>query len=926
MDQADKSAFRETALELVYSGSVTRINEEEKLYQKSISNSEISDILTDEIARLSVAFEKLGHEPITPNEKASLFHKLAQRAVEVGKKSVVLEGNESAKPWLMSADISWSRWKTYEALLLAEGKSRAVIDEHRLVIDRALDLAGDPHLGPRKVRKGLIMGNVQSGKTLNFIGLINKALDVGYHSIIVLGGHMIELRRQAQKRIDDGVINLSDLVESLESIDTKVHSLTDIENDFNAVTLRGKMNLASAPGVYVIKKNVSILKSVLAEIKSSADKDVLSKPMLLIDDEADYASINTKFDADEYSATNKRIRELLEGFETATYVGYTATPFANVFIPFKQTLSGEFDDDLFPSDFMIRMPTPKNYQGQDFFFPEDGELDAGPCRRLDYRQLDAWLPLKHKKDHEVNGLMPQLTEAMHHFVLSIAVRYLRGQTNAHNTMLVNVSRFNDVQKDVASELLDSLNNLINECRSYGGLGTREALLQSPRLKALHAAYQKDFAVANGQFSFDQVLKVLHVEIVKHGIEVELVNGLVKKRKGASGSLSYESHKELGYWVIAVGGLKLSRGLTLEGLTTSFFARNAMAYDTLTQMCRWFGYRDGYEDLPRLYLLRESWEHYCEVSNSIRQLDDELQTMRLVGGTPAQFGLRVQTSDTALMITAKNKLGTARSIDFTYRLWSADEKALRSKDDPSFTTGVKDKTFDFIDSLNRRCGPPTPLLNSSRAYHDVKYEELAKFINEVGIPMSGRQRRSEPLVTALLAMSRAGCDLPKVMIFSRAGSRPPAKNLRATRLSNGEAPPANLLVDLPDGDQLVGITKTMSEKSGEIFVPSVLVGDSDDLKLLYPSAVSNSSARNEYLTSPVLVIYFYRALLKNKGEAESGYRVSAEEQPINVGYIIHFPASETIGVSIPEMQTNQKYFVNEVFQEDMFDWDDATDEE
>ena len=134
MDQADKSAFRETALELVYSGSVTRINEEEKLYQKSISNSEISDILTDEIARLSVAFEKLGHEPITPNEKASLFHKLAQRAVEVGKKSVVLEGNESAKPWLMSADISWSRWKTYEALLLAEGKSRAVIDEHRLIV------------------------------------------------------------------------------------------------------------------------------------------------------------------------------------------------------------------------------------------------------------------------------------------------------------------------------------------------------------------------------------------------------------------------------------------------------------------------------------------------------------------------------------------------------------------------------------------------------------------------------------------------------------------------------------------------------------------------------------------------------------------------------------------------------------------------
>ena len=241
------------------------------------------------------------------------------------------------------------------------------------------------------------MGNVQSGKTLNFIGLINKALDVGYHSIIVLGGHMNELRRQAQSRIDDGVINLEDIVDAFETPELKVHSLTDENSDFNRRTIRGRLNLASAPGIYVIKKNVSILKTVLDEIQRSQDKSVLKLPMLLIDDEADYASINTKFDAEEYSSTNQRIRDLIDAFDTTTYVAYTATPFANVFIPYKQTLSGEFDDDLFPSDFMIRMPTPENYRGQEFFFPAEGELGSGPCRRIDPAELWSWLPLNTEK-------------------------------------------------------------------------------------------------------------------------------------------------------------------------------------------------------------------------------------------------------------------------------------------------------------------------------------------------------------------------------------------------------------------------------------------------------------------------------------------------------------------------------------------------
>lgn len=916
-------AYRETVTSQVYKACTQKINETEKFGQRAIEKGEIVEILDAEVKRISDIIERLGHQAVSLDEKNQIFQTLSLRGVEVGEESVVLEGKDAAKPWLRRSEIKWLKWNNYESMLLQEGKSRSVIDEHRLVIDRALDLAGNPKLGPRRPRKGLIMGNVQSGKTLNFIGLINKALDVGYHSIIVLGGHMNELRRQAQSRIDDGVINLEDIVDAFETPDLKVHSLTDENSDFNRRTIRGRINLASAPGIYVIKKNVSILKTVLEEIQRSQDKSVLKLPMLLIDDEADYASINTKFDADEYSSTNQRIRDLLDAFETTTYVAYTATPFANVFIPYKQTVSGDFDDDLFPSDFMIRMPTPENYRGQDFFFPAEGELGTGPCRRIDSAELWSWLPLKHKKDHEVIGLMPQLEEAVHHFVLAIAIRQLRGQANKHNTMLVNVSRFNDVQKTVAEELFQSVNNLINQCRSYGGLLPDLAIQQSPRLRSLRDLYAREFSSL--EFEFDQVLGVLHDDLVRHGIEIELVNGLLKKSALSNGSLSYETHEESGYWVIAVGGLKLSRGLTLEGLTTSFFARNAMAYDTLTQMCRWFGYRDGYEDVCRLYLLRESWEHYCEVSHSICELDDELKTMKLVGGTPAQFGLKVQTSDTALMITAKNKLGTARTMDFTYRLWAEEVKALRSRDNVKHTQHVMGRTLDFIDILNSDCVSLPCLSNGSRVFAEVSYSDLSKFLVDSRIPLSGRQRTVEPLASALSALDAADCAKPMVILFSRSDSQRPHTQISNVELKDGSHPSPLFKVPLRDGSSLNGITRTMSERDGEIFSPQVLIGDGNDLRLVFDGVETNAQARERYLKGPLLVIYFYRALLKKGEYAKDGYRLAAEEQPIHVGYCLHFPSKEAVKAYIPQMETNQKYLVNEVFQESL-DWGDAIEED
>ena len=907
--------FRGRVIARVIGSCMEDIAEFELLNEEQIRESQILEMLERHVVKYSQVLEARGVEGFTAAEQTEMRTRLCRRAVDVDHKAVVLsDERERAEPWIKLRRPEWIAWTNYRTQLEAEGKSLKVIAEHEEVIDRALDLAGDPMSGPRPLRKGLIMGNVQSGKTMNFIGLINKALDSGYHSIIILGGHMNELRRQAQERIDEGVIELDDADNSSKVSSVRPSAFTDTKNDLTKNTVRGRANLAASPGIYVIKKNVSILKTLIEEIEKSIDKSITSLPMLLIDDEADYASINTKYSDKTYTSTNWEIKRLLRLFSTATYVAYTATPFANVFIPFKDTVSGEFDDDLFPSDFIIRMPTPANYRGQDFYFPAVGELGVGPCREIDLKEMDQWLPVKHKKDHEIVGLTPQLREAVFSFLIAIAIRHLRGQENTHNTMLVNVSRFNDVQRDVAAELLDLKKNILSEIRAYGGLPAAEAIAQSPVLAEIGRLFQKEFDTSG--FSFSDVLNVFHSHVLEHGVEVELVNGLAKPESKEKGSLSYGSNKEHGLWVIAVGGLKLSRGLTLEGLTTSFFSRNALAYDTLTQMCRWFGYRDGYEDTCRLYLLRESYSHYCYVADSIRQLDKELVTMRLANATPAEFGLKVKSSDAALLITAKNKLGSAKEIDFKYRLWGDVIHGARAKEDADTSSRnlriLMDQVSEWVGS-SRDHRP----YRESHIFEGVSYESLIDLLRKLDIPRAGRHKNINPLLSALSAMSQKGVELPTTILFSRQ-SASTHRNIDQTFKKNGEPVEPEFKIPLGfDAPPVNGITRSMSLKNGELFSPNVLIGDSNDLSLLFGGDLQdNSEARARYLEAPVLVIYLYRAIVKDGDGETKRYRIANEESPVNVAYSLHFPSQKKLKVEVPEMDTDQKYYVNEVFQEEL----------
>ena len=389
-------------------------------------------------------------------------------------------------------------------------------------------------------------------------------------------------------------------------------------------------------------------------------------PLLLIDDEADNASINTRSNPNETTAINKAIRDLLALFRRSSYVGFTATPFANIFIDPTST-DEMLGDDLFPRDFIHLLEAPTNYVGMDRVFPptdpeqpEAGDAEAWDAGIRTIEDSDDWLPLDHKSD-VVPGPIPELLrEALRQFLLACALRDLRvrdrvdgHEKGIHRSMLVNVSRFTAIQNQVADHIHVELERIRDQVRLYGMLNAREAAARSPEIAMLQRVFDGEFARAG--FDWTEVLAFLHGAISP--IRVQPVN----QGTGAA-SLDYSVVKEPpGVRVIAVGGNSLSRGLTLEGLCVSYFLRNSKAYDTLLQMSRWFGYRDGYSALCRIWITAEAEGWYRHVTDATNELKRDFSRMRRQRATPAEFGLRVRTHPDTLLITARNKMATGINV-------------------------------------------------------------------------------------------------------------------------------------------------------------------------------------------------------------------------------------------------------------------------
>jgi len=546
----------------------------------------------------------------------------------------------------------WNKYREYE---LSKKFSPAVVKTIDDDTDVIMNNIENPSINLFE-RYGMVVGHVQSGKTANYTGLICKAADSGYKFIVVIAGGINNLRNQTQKRLNESFIGKTGKQKvgvGRGNIDrTKLpHSLTTIDSDFDLATakrLSSTLNFEniSSPIILVIKKHTKTLSNVKQWLESQYNNKI-NHSMLLIDDESDYASVNTKEEEDP-ATINKKIRALLGLFNKSVYVAYTATPYANIFIDHKAE-NEEYGKDLFPKDFIYALDSPTNYFGARAVFLDEKETHL--VKINDY--LDD-IPRKHKKDYELASLPKSLKDALRLFCLNIAIRHLRGQGDKHNSMLIHATRFTNVHKNIGL-LVDTYKTKISrEISNYGKLP--EPQNKSNLINDFYETYNKH--LTSVEFRWDEiVIKVC-----------DTIESVVVREVHQASKIPLEYRDDFVTNAIVIGGTSLSRGYTLEGLNVSYFLRNTIFYDTLMQMGRWFGYRTGYQDLCKIYLPETIADNFSEIIEATEDLFAEFKTMAQLNKTPGEFGLAIrQHPGSALQITGRNKQKNIKEFWVNIRL-------------------------------------------------------------------------------------------------------------------------------------------------------------------------------------------------------------------------------------------------------------------
>ncbi|BBY28107.1 Z1 domain-containing protein [Mycolicibacterium sediminis] len=493
--------------------------------------------------------------------------------------------------------------------------------------------------------RGLVLGYVQSGKTTNFTAVIAKAADAGYRLFIVLSGIHDALRQQTQDRLNEQI---------WEPQSGKWHRLTN-EDDFKPTdNVDALLATQDQRVLAIVKKNGPRLRALRKWLFEARPELLAACPVLIIDDEADQATVNTAKPDRQPSTINKLIRDIVNKVPKSAYVGYTATPFANVLI------DPQDYQDLYPRDFIVDLPRPGVYIGTEAIFgrepldfDEDEDQDNGHdfVRSVEDSEIDDLRPKGAAKRHLFEPkITDSLDSALRYFVMSTAARRIRGKGNRHSTALVHTSQHIDVHERTAEVIKNHLAWLATK------LGQRDSVLMAALEEQWTDECGKVAASAFGLKTVPWADVLVELPTVAAAAEVITDNSRSTER------LSFDDANPR--VIVAVGGNTLSRGLTLEGLSVSFFVRTASAYDTLLQMGRWFGYRNGYADLTRIWMtdeMRAWFHHLATVEQEIRYDIERLETEHL---TPEEFGVRIRTHP-KLAITSAAKMQNARRAQASY---------------------------------------------------------------------------------------------------------------------------------------------------------------------------------------------------------------------------------------------------------------------
>jgi hypothetical protein len=708
---------------------------------------------------------------LAADRKAILDATLANIVTSVGRAETLVDDSEDVTWLTPESSKGWVHWQWLDAYLKAEIRRPAqVMKELDKSTNEVIDLLGNPLRDGIWDRRGLVVGHVQSGKTQHYTALTAKALDAGFKLVIILSGIHENLRQQTQERVEELIIGKDsrasfahsglrswannrlqyrisgDPVEPLPEI----HTLTSVAGDYGAaVNAVFHVTPGQTPVILVVKKNVSILKNLLKWGASIANGGAVSVPTLVIDDEADHSSINTaKLDPETNPTTiNTLIRKLLWRCDRVAFVGYTATPYGNIFMDHRsvEKRSGRvledlgndrlptigFQDDvgadLFPKSFISNLEAPTNYIGPETVFGHPGDENLGIPRRaslpmqVEVEDADAWLPPKHNKTFTVSPDLPDsLCEALRSFLLSVAARLVLGHEEEHMSMLIHVSRFNDVQEQVTKHVGNELAGLIERLRHGHDPEADWTELEELWTRVFVSRFEA-FTTHPSQQLVKPVLPAwdaVRAQLFEafNRITFQNINSTTKE------NLDYKGNDE-GLIVAAVGGDRLSRGLTLEGLSISYFLRGAKAFDTLMQMGRWFGYRPGYAHLCRVYAPLSIIQNFRTIALATEELRREFSRMFFLGKRPTEYGLRVREPRADLLVTAMNKMRRGETMRVHFA-----ESLVSSLDIPTDANAKNLEAFrNFVTLLESAYGKPKAsnkmASNEDGSYHS-RWEGVA----------------------------------------------------------------------------------------------------------------------------------------------------------------------------------------------------------
>jgi Z1 domain len=728
------------------------------------------EINRDAIARLveidSQTFSLMTRQPVIAEQKEAAARMLWTIFVTEQGPALALKDKERPAPWYLGGRRQPGAFmQRYLYKLEEDGWPNESIVQLQDSTARILEVMDDPERPGSWDWRGLVVGDVQSGKTASYAGVVNRAADAGYRIIIVLAGMHKILRLQTQKRFDKdflgydtnpktrrpnqpmrtigvGNFNMRLIVDSL--------TMADPNGDFSQrMADQSNFSPVNQPCLLIVKKNVKVLENLnnwIARLPAPAK----AAPVLVIDDEADQASVDTgdqpfledgTFERDyDPKRVNGEIRRLLMSFDRRVYVGYTATPFANILIHDERT-ANDYGPDLFPSTFIVSLTPPDDYFGPAGVFGTNDDPDNPGLplvRPFDQTQED-WIREKHDKYfkprfNNQDVIPPSLEEAIDAFLLTCAARAARGQEREHNSMLVHVSRFVDVHDEVHRQV----ERYLRETRAMISNGDRETMQRLKRmwesdyLPTTEAVRPTVYGRNTISVTWDQILSVIAESSDK--IQVITANGKTKT------DIDYDAYKETGYSVIAVGGDKLSRGLTLEGLSVSYFLRISQQYDSLLQMGRWFGYRRGFADLCRLFTTPDMEDWFRYVATAQRELREQFFEMAQMNATPKDFGLKIGVHD-ILEVTARNK---QRHGELRQSSYAGEGKVqtvmFRDRQTVERNAAITD---DFISSLGagtdnpRRPGPGNRTADGT-LWSGVPGREIAEYLKNLTFPPESSQ--------------------------------------------------------------------------------------------------------------------------------------------------------------------------------------------